>query len=200
MKIRSGFVSNSSSASFIIKFKSQLPEEEISNYIRKSDKWLDERWDATQRRVFDFDAMRQNGATKDKMHKYEPCTPYKDEFFYKEEDGWNITPYTTMMNDWMDVPAWQFIRAISEGRIEGIKLEHIIQTESEYESTNSFVEFDVHTWEYGDLDREDESNKISIYEKEDDTSYNYIKYLSSVGVKITDEESVFLAKNHLSKF
>jgi len=195
MKIRTGFVSNSSSASFVIKFKTSLSFDEIAEYIKKSDDWIAKRWDETKREKFDWKNLN-------KEKEYEECTPMREIFLFEMEDGWEIRPSTTMFNDWMDIPAWPFIRAINENRIDDIKLEKIIKTEEEYEDCLKEDVFNIHTWSWDYLKRKDEpkESKKETYKKEEEITYEYFKYLGMIGSKLTQEEEVYLSKNLLTKF
>lgn len=198
MKIRTGFVSNSSSASFIIRFKTSLSYDDIATYIKKTNDWIASRWDEDKREKVDW----KNLTKKKTKPKFEKCTPFKDEFLFKTNDGWEIHPSTTMFNDWTDVPAWPFIRAINEGRIDGIELEKIIKTEEEYEDCLKEDGFNIHCWSWDYLEREDEpeENKKETLEKEEEIKYEYMSYLHKVGVTLTEEEERYLAKNYLVKF
>jgi len=44
MKMRNGFVSNSSSSSFVVTFKYSKSYDELVDLIRLSDEWVDEHW------------------------------------------------------------------------------------------------------------------------------------------------------------
>lgn len=208
MKIRSGFVSNSSSASFIISFKSSLTEKEIAEIIRKSDSYLDEKWDATSEYGYDAKDIFNSTLGKPPEKKLVKRTPEKNKFFKAYEDGFEIYPSTTMFNDWMDVPAWKFVRALSENRIPSIKLNKIIQTEEEYDTIKKETSFEVQCWESEsyehdvEVDRFDSEKEKSKSKKEAEkrqkyVSYEYLSYLSKIGVHLTKDEEVFLAKNHL---
>lgn len=190
MKIRTGFVSNSSSASFVVSFKSNLDEKEIVKLIKESDSWLSKRWDEA----------------------YDDGRP----FYTKNNGEFEIQPYTTMFNDWMDVPAWRFIRAISENRIPGVTLGKIIQTQDEYEDCRKQVDFDSYCWEfssyimeenYSNVDHETKQkekkralkNLRDATGKQEFVNYEYIEYLSNINADLSKEEEVFLVKNHLTK-
>ena len=196
MKIRMGFVSNSSSASFIIKFKTSLSFDDMAEYIKKSDEWIAKRWDEEKREKVDWKNL-----SKKTKPKFEKCTPMREEFLFKTDNGWEIRPSTTMFNDWMDVPAWVFIRAVNEGRIDGIELEKIIKTEEEYDDCLKDDEFNIHCWSWDYLEREDEpeESKKETFEREEEITYEYIKYLSMIGSKLTQEEEIYLSKNLLIK-
>src|SRR6056297_2507054 len=131
MKIRNGFVSNSSSASFVITINTSLDDSEIENYIRQSDEWVDKWWEGGEYQSLNISAIMNSNEHKEETKYREPV---KDEIFSREnENTIKINLYTLMFNDWTDVPAWKFVRAISEGKIPEIKKFEIVQTENEYE-------------------------------------------------------------------
>jgi len=120
MKIRSGFVSNSSSASFVVKFTSEHTKYEIQQH-------LDE--------LYANDSFR-------KSKEYGGLRSYPE--YYEIEAS------TTMFNDWYDVTEWPFIRMLCEidPKLSGYTLLNLIQTEEEYDSCEKEVRFDEHPWDY----------------------------------------------------
>lgn len=208
MKIRNGFVSNSSSASFVVSFETSLSKNKIEEYIRKSDKWLDERWEKTEKKILKPICMK-TGVFDYNDELYES----KSETFIenKEDNVFEIKPETTMFNDWGDVPSWKFIRAIYENKIPGINLVDITQIEKEYENCSMEVDFDPYCWEYDSYIIKEEyklysdlGNKSSKMVKEAEKKqkfidYEYYEYLSKINIPLTEEEELFLVKNHLTK-
>ena len=192
MKIRNGFVSNSSSASFIIKFSFTGEQDDVINKLRKSSEWVDKQWE-------DWTAS--------------PDSIFKEERTFQGNkhglvfDGKEATYqlYTTMFNDWADIGGWKFVRALSDNRIPGMKLSSLIQTEDEYNSCHKEVEFDKWCWEYDSCiinpwrDKIDDEDVKEAKEKQDELELEYMIYLSNIGATFTDEEKVYLAKGQLSK-
>ena len=123
MKLRFGFVSNSSSASFIINFKSSLPEDDLIHFISTSNVWYENHVSTKER----------NGSL---------LATFGDDGLYRSEDMYQLVVGTIMFNDWTEIIPYNFIRAIDETMIEGIELIDIIQTEDECDSTHKKVEFD----------------------------------------------------------
>jgi hypothetical protein len=203
VKKRSGFVSNSSSASFIVKFHTDKSREELEGMIRKSNVWLDKRWDKTEIEEYDWSRFK-SGGTKDLPKKMVEVEPEKDKFLKGQEKEFEIHPETSMFNDWTDVPGWVFIRAIDEGRIPDVFLDEIIQTEDEYNDVNEPVDFDITTWEYQEyvenptVNPTDEDVKKAL-ETQRQRDVEYLLYLSKIGVPLSDEETIFIAKHKLSE-
>lgn len=196
MKIRNGFVSNSSSASFIIKFNSSLSKDRIIEIIKKSDEWLDEKWDKTIREMFNWS---QNTPEEES----EEIEPLSKTFFGKDGNDYFIKPATTMFNDWMDVPAWQLIRALNEGRIQKTELVENRKTFDGYSECDELVEFDKYCWEYNSAildpyENMDPNDIPEANEKQNDIEYEYLNYLSKIDVPLTENEIQYLAKQHLN--
>lgn len=174
MKIRKGFVSNSSSASFIIKFKSSLPKDEIGDYITLGDSYLKSVWDKPQSVLDMGESDFAKGKIKYKNIDEIPLKERKlkedDLYYYYETD-------TTMFNDWTDVPGWKFIRLINEDKHPNIKLVKIQQTYDGHEEVDIEAEFDPYVWNH----KEDKIEQFKV-EKE------YVQYLADIGIEITNEE------------
>lgn len=190
MKVRNGFVSNSSSASFIIKLNTSLGDEEIYRLIRKSDDWLDKYWDGGETEQWDLSEGFTNRKPKTKIVKKDPVS--KEVYKRINDSTIEINLFTSMFNDWMDVPAWPFIRAVNEGKIKDLNLVEIIQTEDEYMSCNDIVEFNFKTWELQDQFESYNAaqNKVEL---------EYQGYLISIGYVPTEEEIVEFTKNQLNQ-
>ena len=202
MKIRNGFVSNSSSASFIIKIKSELSDLEIHNLIRESDEWLDKWWEGGEYKTIDFlESMnsRKNGLPEPpEITVYRE--PLRDNVFSREEDGViELSLSTTMFNDWMDVPTWKFIRAIQEEKFPDIKLVEILQTDGEEHVHNTITELDTRCWEYKEKINDLDYFGTNYRAKQNEIDMEYFKYLVSVGYVPTDEEVIKIAKNQLNQ-
>lgn len=120
MKIRSGFVSNSSSASFVVKFTSEHAEDEVQEHLNE---------------LYANDWFRKS-KIYDKLKSF--------------PDHYEIEASTTMFNDWYDVTEWPFIRMLCEidPKLSGYTLLNLIQTEEEYDSCEKEVRFDEHPWDY----------------------------------------------------
>lgn len=205
MKIRQGFVSNSSSASFIIRFKSSRSYKDVVDMVRKSDEWLDKRWDETEKEEWDWEAGVAN-VIKDIKRKKVKITPIGKYYIKQNGKFLEIHPDTTMMNDWMDIPAWPFIRALSENRIPGLELDSITQTYDEHSECNQPAEFDHISWEYDSAivnpwgDKEPDKNEVDKAVKhQQEIDYEYMTYLSNIDSPLTEQEQKNLAKNHLTK-
>lgn len=186
MKIRLGFVSNSSSASFIISFDSDLDEEKIAEYIKKSDSFVEKRWDKNEIEILDFESIRSNS----KKYKKIKTEPWK-EHLKKNNNHYYLNVYTSMFNDWRDVFTCNFIRACSENKIDGISNLKIIQNEEEYDECNKEVQFDKMCWE-----SEFEKNWEYIQNRID---AEYLEYLYSINIKLSEKELLLLAKYQLNK-
>lgn len=174
MKYRKGFVSNSSSASFIIKFKSSLSKEEIGKLIKTDDQYLKSAWDKPQSMLDVSESDFKNGELKykniDKIPLKERKLRQDDSYYYYEAD-------TIMFNDWTDVPGWKFIRLIKEKKHPDIELKDIRQTYDEHDEVDKEAEFDSHIWNYD----EDRNAQFQI-ERE------YVQYLADINIEISNEE------------
>lgn len=203
MKIRNGFVSNSSSASFIVTIESELSDEQIQDYIRRSDDWLDHYWDGGEYHKIDFFAeiaARTKGLPVPEAIIVDK-EPIKNDVYHKQSDGTIELNYsTTMFNDWMSIPSWRFIRAVNEDKIPGIKLKKIVRTEDQMDDTNEVVEFDSECWEYQSKFNKEGSNNSSYKMAQNEVELDYLEYLVDVvDYKLTPEETVSLAKKHLNQ-
>jgi hypothetical protein len=200
MKFRTSFVSNSSAASFIIKFNSSLNEKEVAEAIKKCHKWIADNWDNDTPSTFSFPA--KNG----KMKTYESPPPLLRKDLEKKEDHYEYVVSTSMFNDWMEISSWPFVRMLSEDKHPNIKLIEIIQTESQNDSTVQRVDFDPRTFakiwheenHSGISKRERTKQEKEAKEKQEKIEIEYLAYLSNLGViKLTDDQIVLVAKHHL---
>ena len=202
MKIRQGFVSNSSSASFIVSFKSTLPIEDVKTMVRTSSEWLDRWWDVTEKEQRDW-PKHGIKTTKTTIKKI----PAIGLTYVKEANGvYEIKPDTTMFNDWMDIPEWKFIRALSEGRVPNTELSEIIQTTDEYDDCHNKVSFNKICWEYEyDVLQKDKYGKTKPNEtqkavkQQNEYNYEYLAYLASINSSLSEDEEIELAKQHLDR-
>jgi hypothetical protein len=169
MKVRTGFVSNSSSASFVIKFKSSLSEDELIDLISKSSKWL-------------------NKIEKDENVKSPTIARFGryDPILQRNGKNYLLSTSTTMFNDWTDVAAYNFIRALNEKKIEGLQLITIIQYGEEDDSSNGTrIKFDPNCWEKQQKEKSD---------RQQDLDEEYLYYLAKIEAKLTEKESIDAAK------
>lgn len=183
MKIRLGFVSNSSSASFIIKFESQLDQSLIESYIKKSDDYVEKEWDSDSKYTFSIGGKEMTNTRE----AYKKNLKIEDNRYYLTQD-------TTMFNDWGDINCWKFIRALSENRIKDVKLLEILKTEEEYCDVEIKSEYDPKPWNY------DYSEDIEeVNERLEKDNMDYIEYLNRIDQKIDDQETIKIAVYLLKK-
>ena len=197
MKIRNGFVSNSSSASFLVIIETLMSDDQIHEYIRKSDEWLDKWWEGGAYETIDISNIQKG---KDTPMKIAEMSPSKDKVYHRDSDETvNLDLSTTMFNDWMSVPAWKLVRALSEDKVPGMKLKKIIRTEDQMFDEYTEVEFEPMTWEYESENNSfDDGRSYKLVQNE--TEMDYLDYLvSATGYKPTDEEMIALAKSHLNQ-
>jgi len=117
MKIRNGFVSNSSSASFIVKFESNNTFEEIKKVLNDSCK----------------------------VHYSDGLYNYK--FITQLDEVYVINLSTSMFNDWYDISVWPFVRMLSENKVAGYNLLSLRKTYDEHEDCDTECEFDSKCWQ-----------------------------------------------------
>lgn len=177
MKVRLCFVSNSSSASFVVKFESSLPRDQIENFIRKSDENVDKEWDLDIEYIIEIGKKRFSN-----MKEAYKKNLQSDGFIYE------LKQFTSMFNDWNDVPCSKFIRALSENRIEGIKLIEILKTEEEFYNINKVVEYDPKPWNYNDSEDKEKIDKL--LEK---NNLEYLEYLKQINQTVSDDETIKIA-------
>ena len=148
MKIRNGFVSNSSTASFIVTFSaSNIVQEDIEQIIKLSE---------PNRHCFALSVRFADDGTVESMQDEEKewSNPIEKNMlgFY------DIELSTSMFNDWMDVEYWKFVRMLAENKNSRLSLVHIIQTEKEYTSCYEYVTFD-NSYDFADKRRQKEIEK-----------------------------------------
>ena len=168
-----------------------LGKEIIEEFIKKSDKNLARQWDVKVDRQIDWN---KTDNPHEMVYVDVKIVPLGERFLKQKnpDEKWYINLDTTMFNDWTDVWCWKFVRALSEGRLKDVKLSSIIQTEEEYYDCEKEVEFNHCCWEY-EVDKTDgKANRI-----QDEYDADYLAYLYSMDVKLTDEESILLSKSHL---
>lgn len=207
MKKRSGFVSNSSSASFIINFSSEKSWTEIEHYIYNCDEGLINRWNEHKTKTYNWSQILKNKTLKEEEIEVDG-DPRRNDFIDHNDGKYSLYADTTMFNDWTDIIYWKFIRALSEDKFLKIKLDSIIQTIEEYDDCNKEVKFNKVVWEYGDMiDRPDDDyyKKMSNQEKQEiikeqyDIDMSYKEYIADMGVVMTEEEVLEIAKYKLNQ-
>lgn len=139
MKIRNGFVSNSSTASFIVTFSATIPQKDVEQIIR-----LSESSRFSYELVFRF---AEDGAVEainrgEEEERKEWIIPMEKNMF----GFYDMELSTFMFNDWMDVDCWKFVRMLAENRNSKLSLVQIIKTEEEYTDCYEYVSFDPQTW------------------------------------------------------
>jgi len=120
MKFRSGFVSNSSSASFVVKFSSTHDDDTVQHHLN----------------------LMLDGCEWAKNKTYKKLVP-------KGNGEFAILTETSMFNDWYDITEWPFIKMLSDisPNISGYKLIEIRKTEEEYDDCDKIVVFDPEPWD-----------------------------------------------------
>ncbi len=149
MKIRSGFVSNSSSASFVVKFTSIHSQDEVQQHLNE--------------------LYANRSFRKDKT--YEGLKSFVDHY--------EIEASTTMFNDWYDVNEWPFIRMLCEidPKLSGYILLSLIKTEEEYSSCSIETRFDPRPWNLINGEELNKEDKEKL--EEDEGEYlNYLYKLN----------------------
>lgn len=205
MKIRSGFVSNSSSASFIISFKANCSRSEVEEMIRLSDEWLDKHWNTTRAEGIDFSAWKKGTKSLPTKVKIVKCSPKRNVLKREERTNkYSINVDTSMFNDWTDVPAWKFTRSISEKRNPKAELIEIRKTEEEYSDCNRIDEFVPYVWNiesagngklkctYGDA-----AEKKKALDHQENIEMCYLEYLHNINSELTKDEVFRLSKYQL---
>ncbi|MDR0841826.1 MAG: hypothetical protein LBP68_00210 [Acidobacteriota bacterium] len=123
MKIRTGFVSNSSSASFVCRFTSKLPRETLDALIRICSEYLDEQWDVTEKEAMNWKTMRKvkaSGKTSwsSPTYKIVKCKPLKDRMLLQiGRSQYILMRDTVMYEDFRNIDIWPFVRALYAQRI-----------------------------------------------------------------------------------
>lgn len=176
MKNRLGFVSNSSSASFIIKFQTSKTKEEIEFDIKNVNSWVEEHWENSS-----WNYLRDK--------------PIQRLSYDHQENCWVVLSETSMFNDWMDVDIWLFVRMLSEipKEISKYTLNKIIQVDYEDEKE---VVFDPRSFLliYSDPSVLKEGN-----ERKTEYDDQFLEYLYKINIPLTEEQINYLAKYQLMK-
>ena len=181
MKIRSGFVSNSSTASFIVKFETTHPRKYIEEDIKACDPFLEKFWN------------KERETTGPVVLKF---PPEKKRLVYSRKNKcYHLVAATTMFNDWMDIDVWPFIRMLSESRSEHYTLLEIRMVEQEYSGCDEVEKFNPKCWElgYGDTQEDIEVGEV----RQEEIEGMYLKYLYYIGIKLSEHEIISLAKYQL---
>jgi hypothetical protein len=199
MKFRTGFVSNSSAASFIVKFTTSLKKSEVAKAIKVCHQWIADNWDNGAPTTFSF----PNKQGKQIIFKNPP--PLLRRKLKKVGDHYEWYADTSMFNDWRDVSEWPFIRMISEDKYPGIKLIEIEQTEDGNDgdipriATYDPRTFETEWYEEEHFKKTERAEKKKEAEKsQKKVEIEYLIYLSNLGViELTDDQIVLVAKHHL---
>lgn len=160
MKIRKGFVSNSSTASFIVTFSANVSQEEIEQIIKLSDPNRSIRFSGLDF----FESMRDE--ERDSW-----IIPLEKNMF----GFYDVELSAVMFNDWMCVECWKFVRLLSEDKSTKLSLVQIVKTEEEYASCYELSSFDKWCWDSRNRDSDfaDKRRQMDI-EKE------YEQYLKTL--------------------
>ncbi len=205
MKKRIGFVSNSSSASFIINFSSEKSWKEIEHYIYESEPNLIKIWNEHKKKSYDWGKVFQKGIKSKLDDEIEiDGDPRRNDFIDRGDGKYTLDSSSTMFNDWISMPYWKFIRALDEGRIKGLKLDSIIQTEDEYDTVEEEVKFNPLGWELENIEDSyykemSKQEKDDIIDEQRDIDLSYKEYLSNLGEFISEEEKLEVVKFLLNK-
>lgn len=178
MKIRSGFVSNSSSASFVLKFKSTYDKGTVSEHL--SHIYDDQNW------------------VKEKFRKNK-VKPDKDGIYTMSLD-------TNMFNDWYDVIEWPLVRMLFDKDLinTGYELVSLTQTEEEYSDCNYPAEFENKTWEEDwykseSLNKKDDKKIIEMTKEREKIDGEYANFLYHIGINLDDIQKLSLLNYKFSK-
>jgi hypothetical protein len=113
---------------------------------------------------------------------------------------------TIMFNDWTDVPAWKFIRALYEKRIIDIKLVEIIQTEDEMDTISKKVKFNRKRWNIKWAENSEKTggglSKKEIkeaFDQQEEADMEFLEYLHVIGQKLRENDLHKLAKWQLNR-
>lgn len=172
MKIREGFVSNSSTASFIVTFSANVPsdyfciEQDIEQMIKLSEP---NRHSFTLTFRFVDDGIVE-AVDRDEEERDWSVPIEKNMFGF-----YDVELSTAMFNDWMDVECWKFVRMLSENKSSKLSLVHIIKTEQEYTSCYEYVTFDKFCW-----DSRYNRDSIADERRQNEIEKEYEKYLKTL--------------------
>ena len=173
MKIRNGFVSNSSTASFIVTFSANVPsdyfciEQDIEQIIKLSE---------PNRRSFSLTLQFTDDGTVEAMDRDGEEREWSIPVEKNMLGFYDITLSTAMFNDWMDVDCWKFIRMLAENKNSKLSLVHIIQTEKEYADCYEYVTFDKMCWD----SRSDSASFLADRRRQREIETEYEKYLETL--------------------
>lgn len=172
MKIRNGFVSNSSTASFIVTFSANVPpdyfciEQDIEQMIKLSE---------PNRHCFTLSVRFTDEGAVETMQDEEErewSIPIDRNMF----GFYDLELSTSMFNDWMDVECWKFVRMLAENKNNKLSLVHIIQTEDEYRNCYEYVTFDKLCWD----SRSDSASFLADRKRQKEIETEYEKYLETL--------------------
>jgi hypothetical protein len=167
MKIRNGFVSNSSTASFIVTFSANnVSQEDIEQIIKLSES---NRHSFVLTFRFSDDGTVE-GADRDEEERDWSVPIEKNMFGF-----YDVELSTVMFNDWMDVDCWTFARMLAENKNSKLSLVHIVQTEKEYADCYEYVTFDKMCW-----DSHNSRESLADKRRQREIEKEYDKYLENL--------------------
>ena len=167
MKIRNGFVSNSSTASFIVTFSaSKVTKEDIEKIIKLSE---------PNKHTFSLVFRFADDGTVESIDRDSEEREWSIPIEKNMLGFYDVELSTSMFNDWMSVDCWKFVRMLAENKNSRFSLVHIIQTEDEYRNCYEYVTFDKFCW-----DSQNSRNSIADKRRQKEIEKEYEQYLETL--------------------